>query len=62
MSWRDKRPLTGGMVAQWLMGFTGLTFRDSLNQKSSIFPFLNNAAIQDCRCSSTVSSEQHQFR
>ena len=38
--WRDKQPLTGGMVAQWLrMEFTGLAFRDGLNQKSSIFTF-----------------------
>lgn len=38
--WRDKQPLTGGLVAQWLrMEFTGLAFRDSLNQKSSIFTF-----------------------
>ena len=38
--WRDKQPLTGGLVAQWLrMEFTGLAFRDSLNRKSSIFTF-----------------------
>ena len=38
--WRDKQPLTGGMVAQWLrMEFTGLAFRDGLNRKSSIFTF-----------------------
>lgn len=38
--WRDKRPLTGGLVAQWLrMEFTGLAFRDSLNRKSTIFTF-----------------------
>lgn len=38
--WRDKQPLTGGMVAQWLrMEFTGLAFRESLNRKSSIFAF-----------------------
>ena len=38
--WRDKQPLTGGLMAQWLrMEFTGLAFRDSLNRKSSIFPF-----------------------
>ena len=38
--WRDKQPLTGGLVAQWLrMEFTGLAFRDSFNRKSSIFTF-----------------------
>ena len=38
--WRDKQPLTGGLVAQWLrMEFTGLSFRDSFNRKSSIFTF-----------------------
>ncbi len=38
--WRDKQPLTGGLVAQWLrMEFTGLAFRDSLSRKSSIFTF-----------------------
>lgn len=38
--WRDKKPLTGGLVAQWLrMEFTGLSFRDSFNRKSSIFTF-----------------------
>ena len=38
--WRDKQPLTGGLVAQWLrMEFTGLAFRNSLNRKSSIFTF-----------------------
>ena len=38
--WRDKQPLTGGMMAQWLrMEFTGLAFRDSFNRKSSIFTF-----------------------
>lgn len=38
--WRDKQPLTGGLVAQWLrMEFTGLAFRDGFNRKSSIFTF-----------------------
>lgn len=38
--WRGKEPLTGGLVAQWLrMEFTGLSFRDSFNRKSSIFTF-----------------------
>lgn len=38
--WRGKQPLTGGLVAQWLrMEFTGLSFRDSFNRKSSIFTF-----------------------
>ena len=38
--WRDKQPLTGGLVAQWLrMEFTGLAFRDAFNQKSGIFTF-----------------------
>jgi len=38
--WRDKQPLTAGLVAQWLrMEFTGLAFRDGFNQKSSIFTF-----------------------
>ena len=38
--WRDKQPLTGGLVAQWLrMEFTGLAFRDGLNRKSGIFTF-----------------------
>jgi hypothetical protein len=38
--WRDKQPLTGGLVAQWLrMEFTGLAFRDGFNPKSSIFTF-----------------------
>ena len=38
--WRDKQPLTGGLVAQWLrMEFTGLSFRDRFNRKSSIFTF-----------------------
>ncbi|WP_143001871.1 hypothetical protein [Nitrosomonas mobilis] len=36
--WRDKQPLTGGMVAQWLrMESTELAFRKGLNRKSSIF-------------------------
>ena len=38
--WRDKQPLTAGLVAQWLrMEFTGLAFRDGFNRKSSIFTF-----------------------
>lgn len=38
--WRDKHPLTAGLVAQWLrMEFTGLAFRDGFNRKSSIFTF-----------------------
>jgi len=38
--WRNKQPLTGGLVAQWLrMEFTGLAFRDGFNRKSSIFTF-----------------------
>ncbi len=38
--WRNKQPLTGGLVAQWLrMEFTGLAFRDGFNRKSSIFAF-----------------------
>ena len=38
--WRDKQPLTGGLVAQWLrMEFTGLAFRDGFCRKSSIFTF-----------------------
>ena len=38
--WRDKQPLTGGLVAQWLrMEFTGLAFRDGFNPKSGIFIF-----------------------
>lgn len=38
--WRDKQPLTGGLVAQWLrMEFTGLAFRDGFNRKSAIFTF-----------------------
>jgi len=38
--WRDKQPLTGGLVAQWLrMEFTGLAFRDGFSRKSSIFTF-----------------------
>ena len=38
--WRNKQPLTGGLVAQWLrMEFTGLAFRDAFNRKSSIFTF-----------------------
>ena len=38
--WRNKQPLTGGLVAQWLrMEFTGLAFRDGYNRKSSIFTF-----------------------
>jgi len=60
--WRDKQPLTGGLVAQWLrMEFTGLAFRDSFNRKSSIFTFPNSVATQDCGCSSTVSCRQYQF-
>lgn len=36
--WRNKQPLTGGLVAQWLrMEFTGLAFRNGFNRKSSIF-------------------------
>jgi len=38
--WRDKQPLTGGIVVQWLrMEFSGLAFRDGINRKSSIFTF-----------------------
>jgi hypothetical protein len=38
--WRDKQPLTAGLVAQWLrMEFTGLAFRDGFNRKLSIFTF-----------------------
>lgn len=38
--WRDRQPLTAGLVAQWLrMEFTGLAFRDGFNRKSSIFTF-----------------------
>lgn len=38
--WRNKQPLTGGLVAQWLrMEFTGLAFREGFNRKSSIFTF-----------------------
>ena len=38
--WRNKQPLTGGLVAQWLrMEFTGLDFRDGFNRKSSIFTY-----------------------
>jgi hypothetical protein len=38
--WRDKHPLTAGLVAQWLrMEFTGLAFRDGFNRKSAIFTF-----------------------
>ncbi len=38
--WRDKQPLTAGLVAQWLrMEFTGLAFRDGFNRKSAIFTF-----------------------
>ena len=38
--WRNKQPLTGGLVAQWLrMELTGLAFRDGFNRKSSIFTF-----------------------
>jgi DDE superfamily endonuclease len=38
--WRNKQPLTGGLVAQWLrMEFTGLAFRDGFERKSSIFTF-----------------------
>ena len=38
--WRNKQPLTGGLVTQWLrMEFAGLAFRDSFNRKSSIFTF-----------------------
>lgn len=36
--WRNKRPLTGDLVTQWLrMEFTALAFRDGFNRKSSIF-------------------------
>ena len=39
-SWRDRQPLTAGLVAQWLrMEFTGLAFRDGFNRKSAIFTF-----------------------
>ena len=38
--WRDRQPLTAGLVVQWLrMEFTGLAFRDSFNRKSAIFTF-----------------------
>ena len=38
--WRDKQPLTAGLVAQWLrMEFTGLAFLDGFNRKPSIFTF-----------------------
>lgn len=38
--WRDKQPLTGGLVAQWLrMEFTGLAFLDGFCRKSGIFTF-----------------------
>ncbi len=38
--WRDKHPLTAGLVAQWLrMEFTGLVFRDGFCRKSAIFSF-----------------------
>lgn len=39
-AWRDKHPLTAGLVAQWLrMEFTGLAFRDGFCRKSAIFTF-----------------------
>ena len=38
--WRDKQPLTAGLVEQWLrMEFTGLAFRDGFNRKLAIFTF-----------------------
>lgn len=38
--WREKQPLTAGLVAQWLrMEFTGLAFRDGFDRKSLKFTF-----------------------
>ena len=40
LPWRDRHPLTAGLVAQWLrMEFTRLAFRDGFNRKSAIFTF-----------------------
>jgi len=38
--WRMDRPLTAGLVAQWLrIEFTGLPFRDGFDRKSQKFCF-----------------------
>jgi hypothetical protein len=38
--WRNKQPLTAGLVGQWLrIEFTGLAFRDGFKPKSTIFTF-----------------------